>query len=79
MGCSARRGGHSLRRDAAATIRYRITGHPCQPPAILQSQSSAGKRLSLQPSGIYHVKRSTELLQALERFMEEEGEPQRGI
>ena len=68
---AARRGGHSLRRDAAATIRYHITGHPGETPVILHFQNSAGKRLSLQPSGIYHVKRSTELLQALDRFMEE--------
>ena len=52
-------------------IRYHITGHPGETPVILHFQNSAGKRLSLQPSGIYHVKRSTELLQALDRFMEE--------
>ena len=40
-------------------------------PLILHFQNSAGKRLSLQPSETYHVKRSSELHQALDRFMEE--------
>jgi hypothetical protein len=46
---------------------------PNQPFKINNHQSaiSAGKRLSLQPSPIYHVKRSPELHQALDRFMEE--------
>ena len=52
-------------------IHYHITGHPGPTPLILHFQNSAGKRLSLQPSPIYHVKRSPELHQALDRFMEE--------
>jgi hypothetical protein len=55
----------------AATIRYRISSHPGHTPVILHFQNSAGKRTSLQSSGIYHVERSTETLQALDRFMEE--------
>jgi DNA polymerase-3 subunit alpha len=52
-------------------IHYHITGHPGPTPLILHFQNSAGKRLSLQPSETYHVKRSPELHQALDRFMEE--------
>jgi DNA polymerase-3 subunit alpha len=52
-------------------IHYHITGHPGTTPVILHFQNSAGKRLSLQPSETYHVKRSPELHQALDRFMEE--------
>jgi DNA polymerase III subunit alpha len=52
-------------------IRYHITGHPGTTPVILHFQNSAGKRLSLQTSETYSVKRSPELHQALDRFMEE--------
>ncbi|MDP4624274.1 MAG: DNA polymerase III subunit alpha [Akkermansiaceae bacterium] len=51
-------------------IRYHITGHPGTTPVILHFQNSAGKRLSIEPSGTYHIKRSEELLNALDRFME---------
>ena len=51
-------------------IHYHITGHPGSTPVILHFQNSAGKRLSIEPSEIYHVKRSEELLQSLDRFME---------
>lgn len=49
-------------------IHYHLTGHPGPTPVILHFQNSAGKRLSIQPSQTYHVKRSEELLQALDRF-----------
>ena len=52
-------------------IHYHITGHPGTTPVILHFQNSAGKRLSLLPSVTYHVKRSPELHQSLDRFMEE--------
>ena len=51
-------------------IRYHITGHPGTTPVILHFQNSAGKRLSLAPSETYHIKRSEELLNALDKFME---------
>ena len=51
-------------------IHYHITGHPGSTPILLHFQNSAGKRLSLQPSETYSVKRSDELLQSLDRFME---------
>ena len=51
-------------------IRYHITGHPGTTPIILHFQNSAGKRLSIEPSEIYHIKRSDELLQSLDRFIE---------
>jgi len=52
-------------------IHYHVTGHPGTTPLILHFQNSAGKRLSLQTSETYSVKRSPELHQALDRFMEE--------
>jgi DNA polymerase-3 subunit alpha len=52
-------------------IHYHVTGHPGPTPLILHFQNSAGKRLSLQTSETYSVKRSPELHQALDRFMEE--------
>jgi DNA polymerase III subunit alpha len=52
-------------------IRYHITGHPGSTPVILHFQNSAGKRLSIEPSETYSVKRTPELLQALDRFIEE--------
>ncbi len=51
-------------------IHYHLTGHPGPVPVILHFQNSAGKRLSLQSSGNYSVKRSDELLQSLDRFIE---------
>jgi len=51
-------------------IHYHITGHPGTIPVILHFQNSAGKRLSLETSETYRVKRSEELLQSLDRFME---------
>ena len=52
-------------------LGFYVTGHPGPTPLILHFQNSAGKRLSLQPSETYHVKRSPELHQALDRYMEE--------
>ena len=52
-------------------IHYHVTGHPGPTPLILHFQNSAGKRLTLQTSETYSVKRSPELHQALDRFMEE--------
>jgi len=51
-------------------MHYHITGHPGSTPVILHFQNSAGKRLTLEPSETYHIKRSEELLNALDRFME---------
>ena len=51
-------------------IHYHLTGHPGTTPVILHFQNSAGKRLSIEPSQTYHIKRSEELLNALDRFME---------
>lgn len=51
-------------------IHFHITGHPGETPVVLHFQNSAGKRLSIQPSETYSVKRSEELLQSLDRFME---------
>jgi len=51
-------------------IRYHITGHPGPTPVILHFQNSAGKRLTIQPSETYSVKRSEELMGALDRFIE---------
>jgi DNA polymerase-3 subunit alpha len=51
-------------------IHYHITGHPGSTPVILHFQNSAGKRLSIEPSETYHVKRSDELMQSLDRFIE---------
>jgi DNA polymerase-3 subunit alpha len=52
-------------------IHYYLTGHPGSTPVIIHFQNSAGKRISIQPSDIYHIKRSEELLSALDRFIEE--------
>ena len=52
-------------------IHYHITGNPGLTPVIFHFQNSAGKRLSLQSSETYSVKRSADLEQALERFMEQ--------
>lgn len=52
-------------------IHYHVTGHPGSTPLIMHFQNSAGKRLTLEPSEIYSVKRSPELLQALDRFLED--------
>ena len=52
-------------------IRYHVTGHPGQTPVILHFQNSAGKRISIGTSETYRVKRSEELHQALDRFLEE--------
>jgi len=51
-------------------IHFHITGHPGETPVVLHFQNSAGKRLSIQSSETYSVKRSEELLQSLDRFME---------
>jgi DNA polymerase-3 subunit alpha len=52
-------------------IHYHLTGHPGSTPVVIHFQNSAGKRLSIQPSEIYHIKRSDELSRALDRFIEE--------
>jgi DNA polymerase-3 subunit alpha len=52
-------------------IHYHVTGHPGNTPLILHFQNSAGKRLSLETSEMYSVKRSPELLQALDRYIED--------
>lgn len=52
-------------------IHYHLTGHPGKTPVILHFQNSSGKRVSIEPSDIYHIKRSDELMRALERFIEE--------
>jgi DNA polymerase-3 subunit alpha len=51
-------------------IRYHLTGHPGATPVILHFQNSAGKRLTLEPSETYFVKRTEELTQSLQRFIE---------
>ena len=51
-------------------IHYHITGHPGSTPVVLHFQNSAGKRLTLHPSETYSVKRSEELLNSLDRFIE---------
>lgn len=53
-----------------AEIHYHLTGHPGSTPVILHFQNSAGKRLSIEPSQTYHVKRSEELLQSLDKYKE---------
>ncbi|MFN9664656.1 MAG: DNA polymerase III subunit alpha [Akkermansiaceae bacterium] len=52
-------------------IHYHLTGHPGSTPVIIHFQNSAGKRLSIQPSEIYYIKRSEELMRSLDRFIEE--------
>jgi DNA polymerase-3 subunit alpha len=52
-------------------IHYHLTGHPGSTPVIIHFQNSAGKRLSIQPSEIYCIKRSEELMRSLDRFIEE--------
>ncbi len=52
-------------------IHYHLTGHPGSTPVIIHFQNSAGKRLSIQPSETYHIKRSDELARSLDRFIEE--------
>ena len=52
-------------------IHYHLTGHPGSTPVIIHFQNSAGKRISIQPSEIYSIKRSEELLRSLDRFIEE--------
>jgi DNA polymerase III subunit alpha len=52
-------------------IHYHLTGHPGPTPVIIHFQNSAGKRISIQPSEIYYIKRSDELVRSLDRFIEE--------
>ena len=51
-------------------IRYHLTGHPGDTPVLIHFQNSAGKRLSIASGVAYHVKRSEELMNSLEKFTE---------
>ncbi len=53
-----------------AEIHYQLTEHPGPTAVLLHFQNSAGKRLSLQPAVKFFVKRTPELLQSLDRFIE---------
>ncbi|MFD2256681.1 DNA polymerase III subunit alpha [Luteolibacter algae] len=51
-------------------IHEELVSHPGQTPVILHFQNSAGKRLSIEPSEKFMIKRNPELMQALDRFIE---------
>jgi DNA polymerase-3 subunit alpha len=52
-------------------IRHIITGYPGKTPVWLHFQNSSGKRATIELPELYHVKRSDELLQALDKWIDD--------
>ena len=52
-------------------IRHVIAGYPGQTPVLIHFQNSSGKRATVELPELYHVKRSDELLQALDKWIDD--------
>jgi DNA polymerase-3 subunit alpha len=63
---TTRHGEHDLQ-----DIRHILAGYPGKTPVRLHFQNSSGKRCTVELPELYHVKRSNELLQELDKWMED--------
>ncbi len=63
---TTRHGEHDLQ-----DIRHVIAGYPGETPVQIHFQNSSGKRATVELPELYHVKRSDELLQALDKWIDD--------